>query len=301
MDRMDANADPDADAGANTDTDTDTETETETGNAPGRARRGIETVAAAVDRTRLDGLALKPSENALGPTASLVTVDYEGREHLPGAGTLESLARAARLYVTAPVRADGFDPHGEDGLYERVPPEAGLVFVAGNGAYLDERERERAVAPRLRAALDRYGDGDRRPEPWVGTEGIRRVALAAGGVQYELLSRTTERDVRALRAAGFDGELAVYAPVVRSTDEDAVLDAIGAYVARRKPVQAALPEGAATGASATGRTRDVLRSAATDYALVGNTARVRQRVGELREAGVDTVVGYPARGLAAFG
>lgn len=259
-----------------------------------------ERVGGIVDRTGLDGLALKPSEHVLVSAAPLIAVDYEGREHVPAAGTLASLAADARVYVTAPVRADGFDPHGEDILYDRIPSGAGLVFVAGNGAYLDDHERARAIAPRLRAALDRY-DGDRRPEPWVGTEGVGRVAMAAGGVQYDLLARTTEREARALRAAGFDGELAVYAPVVRSTDDDAVLDALGGYVARRSPVRSALPDGAATDASATGRAREILLAAASDYALVGDAARVRERVRELREAGVDTVVGYPARGLATFG
>jgi len=281
---MDANADLDADG--------DGDGDGAAGADPGR-------VATVVERTGLDGLALKPSEHAVAAAAPLVTVDYEGAEHVPEAGTLEALAADARLYVTAPVRADGFDPHGDDGLYDRVPADAGLVFVAGNGAYLDERERARAIAPRLRAALDRYGDG--RPRPWVGTEGVGRVAMAAGGVQCDLLSRSTEREVHALRVAGFEGDLAVYAPVVRSSDDDDVLDALGAYVARREPVRAALPDGAATDAAATGRAREVLLAAAGDYALVGDAASVRKRVEKLRKAGVDTVIGYPARGLAAFG
>jgi hypothetical protein len=257
-----------------------------------------DSVAAAVERTGLDGLALKPTEHALAPAPPLVTVDYEGRAALPGADALAALSADARLYVTAPVRADGFDPFGDDRLYARIPADAGLVFVAGNGAYLDDSERSRAVAPRLRAALDRY---DREPTPWVGTEGVERVAMAAGGVQYDLLSHATGREVRGLRAAGFDGEVAVYAPVVRSDDDDAVLDALGAYVARREPVRAALPGGTPTDAAATGRAREVLLEGVEDYALVGDAATVRERVETLREAGVDTVVGYPARGLTRFG
>ncbi|MFB6160827.1 MAG: luciferase, partial [Haloferacaceae archaeon] len=87
---------------------------------------------------------------------------------------------------------------------------------------------------------------------------------------------------------------------VLTDDEDAALDAVGGYVARRRPVARALPDGAPTDASATGRAREVLGAAARDYALVGTPASVRDRVDALREAGVDTVVGYPARGLDAF-
>ena len=119
-------------------------------------------------------------------------------------------------------------------------------------------------------------------------------------VQYELLSRSTRRDVRALRAAGFDGEVAVYAPTVLVDDDDAALDAVGAYAARRRPVARALPEGAATDADATGRAREVLAAAVRDYALVGTPTTVAERVAALREAGVDRIVGYPARGVEAF-
>jgi alkanesulfonate monooxygenase SsuD/methylene tetrahydromethanopterin reductase-like flavin-dependent oxidoreductase (luciferase family) len=166
--------------------------------------------------------------------------------------------------------------------------------VAGHGAYLTDEERERAVAPRLRAARDRV------PDAWVGTEGIERLALAAGGTQYELLSRSTVRDVRALRAAGFDGQVAVYAPTVLSDDEDAALDAVGAYAARRRPVARALPEDAATDAGATGRAREVLSAAVRDYALVGGPDEVADQVRALKDAGVDVVVGYPARGVDEF-
>jgi len=250
-------------------------------------------------RTGLDGLALKPADHDLVAAAPPVAVDYEGREHLPAPGRLRTLAEHSRVYLTAPVRADGFDPLGDDSLYGRVPEGVGLVFVAGNAAYLDAAERSRAVAPRLRAALDRTDDA--RPAPWVGTEGIERLALATDGVQYDLLSRTTEREMSALRAVGFEGGVAVYAPTVLSTDDDAVLDAVGAYAARRRPVGRALPDGAPTDSTATGRARERLLEACRDYALVGDAATVRGRVKSLRSAGVDTVVGYPARGLDAFG
>ena len=257
----------------------------------------------AVARTGIDAVALKPAECDVSRAVDLpidrVTIDYEGREHLPDDETLDRLADETDLYVTTPVRADGFDPLGDDSLVDRIPAAARRVLVAGHGAYLSEEESSRAVAPRLGAAK-RNASG-----AWVGTEGIERVALAAGGTQFELLSRSTDRDVRGLRAAGFEGEVAVYAPTVLTDDEDAVLDAVGAYVARRRPVARALPDGGeadapSTDASATGRTREVLSAAARDFALVGSPETVRERVDALREVGVDHVVGYPARGLAEF-
>lgn len=259
----------------------------------------------AVSRAGIDAVALKPAECDVARAVDLpvdrVTIDYEGREHLPAAATLDRLAAETDLYVTTPVRADGFDPLGDDSLLARVPDGARRVLVAGHGAYLSEEESSRAVAPRLGAARRES------PDAWVGTEGVERVALAAGGTQFELLSRSTDRDVRALRAAGFDGEIAVYAPTVLTDDEDAVLDAVGAYVARRRPVARALPDApdAANGspptdATATGRTREVLSAAARDFALVGSPGAVRDRVDALRGAGVDHVVGYPARGIGEF-
>ncbi|WP_123623123.1 LLM class flavin-dependent oxidoreductase [Halorubrum sp. CSM-61] len=259
----------------------------------------------AVARTGIDAAALKPAECDVSRAGELpvdrVTIDYEGREHLPDAETLDRLAAEAELYVTTPVRADGFDPLGDDSLTARIPDAARRVLVAGHGAYLTDEESSRAVAPRLGAARRAA------PDAWVGTEGVERVALATGGTQFELLSRSTDRDVRALRAAGFDGEVAVYAPTVLTDDEDAVLDAVGAYVSRRRPVARALPDGSggegdgpATDSEASGRAREVLSAAARDFALVGSPETVRERVADLREAGVDHVVGYPARGIGEF-
>ncbi|EMA62572.1 DUF7388 family protein [Halorubrum lipolyticum] len=257
----------------------------------------------AVARTGIDAVALKPAECDVSRAVELpldrVTIDYEGRDHLPDAATLDRVAAETELYVTTPVRADGFDPLGDDSLVARVPDAARRVLVAGHGAYLTDEESSRAVAPRLGAARRAA------PDAWVGTEGVERVALAAGGTQFELLSRSTDRDVRALRAAGFDGEVAVYAPTVLTDDEDAVLDAVGAYVARRRPVARALPDGDSddaqpTDSEATGRAREVLSAAARDFALVGSPETVRDRVADLREVGVDHVVGYPARGIDEF-
>ena len=254
----------------------------------------------AVHRTGIDAAAIKPAECDVSAAAGLpvetVTVDFEGREHLPAPGTLDDLADAvAELRVTVPVRADGFDPLGDDSTLAALPDGTKPVLVAGHPAYLSEAERRRAVAPRIGAAAERFGD------PWVGTEGIERIALATGATQFAVLSPTTEREFRALRAAGFEGDLAVYAPTVLSEDPDDVLDAVGGYVARRGPVRRALPEGAETGAGATGPARERLLTAAEDYALAGSVEDVRAKVDALRAAGADRVVGYPAQGLAAFG
>jgi hypothetical protein len=249
----------------------------------------------AFPRVGIDAVALKPTEvdleRATDLAASTLVVDYEGREAFPDADTLRALAETAEVRVTMPVRADGFDPMGDDSLSGSIPEIVGRVLVAGNGAYLSEEEGQRAVAPRLGEGADRY------PDAWVGTEGVARIALATGATQFELLSRSTERDVRGLRAAGFDGEIAVYAPTVLTDDEDAILDAVGAYVSRRAPVRRALPDEYETDSSATGRVREVLLAASTDFAIVGDEETVRGRVEGLHGAGVDTVVGYPARGL----
>lgn len=246
----------------------------------------------------IDAVALKPAEHdvdrGLNLPVDTLVFDYEGRSHLPGADTLEALSGGHDVRVTLPIRADGFDPLGDDSRLSRLPEGVRAVLVAGHSAYLTDAERRRAVAPRLRAAVDRY------PDAWVGTEGIERVALTTGATQYELLSRSTERDLRGLRAAGFDGRIALYAPTVLTDDSDALLDAVGSYVARRGPVASALPDGAATDASATGRAREVLSAAIRDYALIGTPDEVGDRVAALKDAGADLVVGYPARGLSGL-
>lgn len=249
-------------------------------------------------RPGIDAVGLKPTEIDVSRAASLpvdAVVDYEGRDQLPDAEVLADLAADREVRATTPIKADGFDPLGDDGSWDWVADGIGRILVAGNPMYLTATEQGRAVAPRLGVARDRA------PDAWVGTESVERVALAAGGPQLELLSRSTERDLHALRAAGFDGQLAVYAPTVVTDDEDAILDAVGAYAARRGPVRAALPDDAATDATATGRARDVLTQAVRDYALVGDGETVENRVERLREAGADTVVAYPARGLDALG
>lgn len=267
----------------------------------------------SVTDTGIDAVALKPAEcdvsDALDLPIDRVVIDYEGREHLPDGDTLARLARHNEVRLTTPVRADGFDPLGDDSLARDLPETVDRVFVAGHRAYLDESEASRAIAPRLGAAVQQATDA------WVGTEGVERAALATGATQFELLSRTTERDVKSIRAAGFDGDIAVYAPTVLTDDEDTVLDAVGAYASRRKPVRDALAkasggnsategtvatDGIATDGSADGRTREILSAAVRDYALVGTPSEVREQVETLRDAGVDTVVGYPAQGIDAF-
>jgi hypothetical protein len=246
----------------------------------------------------IDAVALKPSEMDLSRAQDLpvstLTVDYEGREHVPAPGVFADLAGSFDCRATVPVRADGFDPLGDAHLRSELPGDAGEVLVAGHGAYLSEEERRRAVAPRLREAAAGA------TEPWVGTEGVERLALAVGGTQFELLSATTSRDVRSLRAAGFEGDIAVYAPTVLSDDDDEILDGVGDYAARRGPVRRRLPEDAPTDSTATGETRELLSKACRDFALVGSPETVESQVSELQSVGVNRVVAYPARGLSAL-
>lgn len=245
-----------------------------------------------------DAVALKPTEVEVTRAAELavetLTVDYEGRAHVPDAETLAALATDRSVRVTAPVRADGYDPRGDDRLLRALPEAVGLVAVAGHGAYLDAHERRRAVAPRLSEVAARGTN------PWLGTEGVERVALAVGGTQYEVYSSRTTAEVRALRAAGFDGGIAVYAPTVLAENDDVILDAVGDYAARRPDVETALPEETPTDSRATGTARATLLEGCREYALVGSLESVRERIDRLRGAGVDHVVGYPARGLDPF-
>ncbi|SDJ85021.1 DUF7388 family protein [Natronorubrum texcoconense] len=251
-----------------------------------------------VARAGLDAIALKPAECDVSAAESLpvetIAIDYEGRDHLPARETLTSLSSDANVLVTTPVRADGFDPLGDDSIAAGLPDAVGRVLVAGHPAYLTDEERDRAVAPRLGAALETT------PDAWVGTESVERIAMATGATQYDLLSRTTHRELRALRSAGFEGDIAVYAPTVLTDDEDRILEAVGEYVSRRRPVERALPDDAAIGTSATGRARAILLEAADDYALAGTPDDVCAQTDALREAGATTVVGYPAQGLEPF-
>ncbi|NGM69675.1 luciferase [Natronolimnobius sp. AArcel1] len=251
-----------------------------------------------VARTGLDAIALKPAEcsvsRALDIPAETIAIDYEGREHLPNTETLEALTAHASVRLTTPVRADGFDPLGDDSILETLPDGVKRVLVAGHPEYLTDEERRRAVAPRLGSALET------EPDAWVGTESVERLAMATGASQFDLLTGQTHRELRALRAAGFDGEIVIYAPTVLTTDEDAILDAVGAYVARRRPVSEALPTDAQTDSQATGRAREVLGDAVRDYALVGSPDEICDRTDALRESGATTIVGHPARSLEPF-
>lgn len=246
----------------------------------------------------VDAVALKPPEvdleRATGLSVETLTIDFDGHDHVPEPSTLSALAADREVRLTVPVRADGYDPYGDDGLLRETPASVGLVVVAGNPAHLDARECRRAVAPRL-AAVAR----DAR-DPWVGTESVERVAMAVGGTQFDLLSATTETEVRALRAAGLDEEVAVYAPLVLTDDEDAILDALGGYAGRRPDVREALPGDAPRNSTASGQAREALLEGCRQYALVGDAPTVSDRVERLRTAGVDHVVAYPARGLDPF-
>lgn len=247
----------------------------------------------------IDAVALKPSEVDVRKADTLdittVTVDYEGREHVPDPAVLAELADSFDVRATVPVRADGFDPLGDDRVRQSLPGSVGEVLVAGHSAYLSEHERRRALAPRLEAATRTATD------PWIGTEGIERLAMAVGGTQFELLSNRTTREVRALRAAGFSGDVAVYAPTVLTDDTDTILDSVGEYAARREQVRERLPADAPVDSSISGSARDQLLDGCREYALVGDGKTVRDRVERLYDAGVDRVVAYPARGIDAVG
>jgi len=246
----------------------------------------------------VDAVALKPTEvdvtRATGLAVETLTIDYEGRDHVPAPARLAEMAADRNVRVTVPVRADGFDPRGDDNLLQSLPDSVGVVVVAGNPAYLDGREMRRAIAPRLREGAMRAED------PWVGTESVERVALAVGGTQYDLLSGSTEAEIRALRSAGFEGDVAVYAPLVLTDDEDAILDALGAYAGRRPSVRDRLPADSPTDGTAAGEARDALLAGCRRYALVGDVETISARVQALHDAGIDHVVAYPARGLDPF-
>lgn len=250
-------------------------------------------------RTGFDAAALKPSKVELSDATALpfdlVTVDYEGNEHVPSPAELRELTAEFTVRFTVPVRADGFDPLGDDARFEEIPAGIEIVLVAGNPAYLSPSELRKPIAPRLKAALDRA------PNAWIGTEGIERLALATGATQFELLGPTTVNDLRSLRLAGFDGSLAVYAPTVIDATEDIVLDTVGGYVARREPIRRQLPPSTPTDRTATGKARDILLGGAQNYVLAGNIAEIRGKIDDLAAAGADHVVGYPARGLTEFG
>ncbi len=234
-----------------------------------------------------DAIAVKPSKQSLESldttTIDTIVIDYEGNTALPQPEHVTALAREAEVIMTTPIRADGFDPLGDDRLFDRYGADR-FVLVAGNPTYLSQEERERAIAPRIGEARQRF------PSAWVGTEGIERLALATGATQFELLSRRTPTTMSALRAAGFDGELALYAPTVITEDRAIALEALEGYLSRRKPVKRALANGNGTES----KRSHVLLQAMDDYALVGDVDAVSRRIESLRTAGVNTVVGYPA-------
>lgn len=240
----------------------------------------------------IDALAVKPTKVDItridrSPFDELL-IDYEGTDSLPSLSTLERLAADGAVRQTVPVRATGFDPLGDDRHLQAIGDVTELSLVAGHPAYLDHTERRRAIGPRLGAAMDQFDDC------WVGTEGIERLALATDAVQYELLSPTTTSTVASLRAAGMDVEVAVYAPVVPTDDEDVALEALGSYLARRASVAADLKGDQSPGAAVTGSDREVLLDALDGYALWGTTAEIADSIQSLRDAGVTHIVGYHA-------
>lgn len=238
----------------------------------------------------IDAIAIKPESTDVTTLehldASTVVIDFEGLEHVPRPEELAGVARARNCVLSVPVRVDGFDPLGDDSLLETFEETVSFALIAGHPAYLTSRQARRAVAPRLRAALERY------PDSWVGTEGLERIAMATGATQYDLLDGSTERSVRAIRAAGFDGDIVVYAPTVVSDEHDHLLDAVGPYVARRKAVADRLADVGTVDANATGRDRAILLEAIDEYSLVGTPERIDRRVRDLDAVGVSEVVAH---------
>src|SRR6056297_2023583 len=96
------------------------------------------TTGETIAETGLDAAALKPAECDVSRAAELpfetVAIDYEGREHLPDSETLAGLAAETEVRLTTPVRAEEFDPLGDDSGYERIPDEVQRVAVAGHAA-----------------------------------------------------------------------------------------------------------------------------------------------------------------------
>lgn len=232
-----------------------------------------------------DGIAIKPASQTIdlcSPETDRVVIDYEGETHLPSPAIVDDLVDKTEVVLTAPVRADGFDPLGDDSRLTSYDAEVGFAFVPGNGAYLDDRARSRAIAPRLAAALDR------QPDAWVGTEGIERLALATGATQYELLAPRTGAALDALRTAGFDGSFVVYAPTVLTADRERALDALAGYLRRRRSVKRSLSD-----ASTASARRDILLDAMDAYAIVGDRQAAIERIDALKAAGASAVIGHP--------
>lgn len=235
-----------------------------------------------------DAIAIKPSSQSItsiDPSQiDAIVIDFEGPAHLPDPNQVAELSEESHVTLTAPVRADGFDPLGDDGLFDQFEEADRFALVAGNGAYLTEGEQRKAIAPRLGRAIKRY------PDAWVGTEGIERLALATGASQFELLSPDTPNMLTGLRSAGFDGEIALYAPTVVTDDRQVALSELKSYLSRRRRVKRALSNGSATHTDP----QDVLLQAMDDYALVGDESSIAQQIESLKTAGATTVVGYPA-------
>lgn len=243
-----------------------------------------------LNRVGFDGIAIKPKERSLTSIEpsqiDRLVFDFEGMEHLPTPMTIQQLAEETEVILTAPVRHDGFDPLGDDDWFTRFEPFAKFAIVAGNRAYLDTVASKRAIAPRIGAARTRF------PDAWIGTEGIERLALATGATQYELLSGGSEQVINGLRAAGFEGTIAIYAPTMITEDRTAALNQLAGYLKRRKPV-ARVIEAQAGNVEETG---EVLDRVLDQYALVGPPATIEQRIVELKTAGADLLIAYPVGG-----
>lgn len=243
----------------------------------------------------VDGLALKPTQYDLcavpsSPVETLV-IDYEGRGAFPDSSVLMQLATEYELYVTTPVRADGFDPLGDDSYLDRIPSSAKRVLVAGNPAYLTDDEQQRKISPRLKKA--RQSD----PSAWIGTEGIEPLANRLGGTHFELLGPALDDRISQRRDDSAIDQVAVYAPMVITDDADQKIAALGEYVSRRDSVRSEIPEVRSVVDMARGRIRKELLEAIDQYALAGSIETIHRRITDFHANGVDQVIVYPATNI----
>lgn len=248
-----------------------------------------------IESVGFDALAVKPSHTDPSRVTSSpfdrFIIDFEGTEYYPSVSLIRDLQASTNVRLTIPVRVNGFDPLGNRDYLDALPPETKMVLVAGNPAYLSQAELSRRIAPRIGEVASEFAD------VWVGTEGIPLIALATDATQFFLLSPESRNTVKTIRAAGYAGTIAVYAPTVISDDQNTILDAIGPYTARRDRVRRELnrPDSITDLDS---NDREILVRAIQEYALTGSVPEINEQIQSLKNQGIDTVVSYLPTGIA---
>lgn len=248
-----------------------------------------------IEAVGFDALAVKPSHTDPSRVKSSpfdrFIIDFEGTEHYPSVSLIRELQASTNVRLTIPVRVDGFDPLGNRDYLDVLPQETKVVLVAGNPAYLSQAELNRRIAPRIGEVASEFTD------VWVGTEGIPLIALATDATQFFLLSPESRNTVKAIRSAGYEGTIAVYAPTVISDDRNTILDAIGPYTARRDRVRRELKHPDSITDLDSGD-RKVLLRAIQEFALTGSVPEINEQIQSLKNQGIDTVVSYLPTGIA---